>query len=362
METRLGTSTAFESFGKKRDREGRAFEARVDGCAYGLQVPEGYIKKPWLLRSTSKWVWSMEKRCPGLHVHDHVPCEGGQRARLSALYPRAMCKRVAYVVRAIHNSLREMVPEEIWAVHPEGDPECLKEHTEQELMHWARELMKLHKKLGHPSRQSFVKMLRDRGASMKIITLASQMRCQDCDEATVTPSRKAVTLEVASSTWECLQLDIMEHTVGDMTYKFLVFIDEASSYGAVASLGSHHVKKSLGTTTAKMVEVLFQTWIQYFGFPKKIKLDREGTFRGRELEEMCQGNGVELEAIPAEEHGSIGQVERLIGSLKSKLQRFSSKLRHGSSGGMLGYGCSSQFNGSSWWILSMSVGVWSRLH
>ena len=313
---------SIREFWKKRDREGRAFEARVDGCAYGLQVPEGYIKKPWLLRSTSKWVWSMEKRCPGLHVHDHVPCEGGQRARLSALYPKAMCKRVAYVVRAIHNSLREMVPEEIWAIHPEGDPECLKEHTEQELMHWARELMKLHKKLGHPSRQSFVKMLRDRGASMKIITLASQMRCQDCDEATVPPSRKAVTLEVASSTWECLQLDIMEHTVGDTTYKFLVFIDEASSYGAVASLGSHHVKQSLGTTTAKMVEVLFQTWIQYFGFPKKIKLDREGTFRGRELEEMCQGNGVELEAIPAEEHGSIGQVERLIGSLKSKLQRF----------------------------------------
>lgn len=313
---------SIQKFWRECDQQGRCFEARVDGCAYGLRVPEGLIKKPWLIRGTSQWVWSLEKRCPGLDLHEHVPCEGGNRPRMSALYPMLMCNRIAYVVRAIHNSLCEPVPEEIWAIYPEGDPESLKPHTEQELMHWSRELMKLHKKLGHPSRQSFVKMLRDRGASMKIVTLASQRRCQDCDEATVPPSRRAVSLEGATQTWECLQMDIMDHTVGETTYKFLIFIDEASSYAAADFLGSHPVKQSLGATTRSIIDSLFRTWIQYFGYPKKSKLDQEGALRGRELAEVCLGNDVELEGIPAEEHGSIGQAERLIGTLKMKLQKY----------------------------------------
>ena len=39
----------------------QVFEARVDGCAYGLRVPEGLMKKPWVLRSTTSAVWNLHK-------------------------------------------------------------------------------------------------------------------------------------------------------------------------------------------------------------------------------------------------------------------------------------------------------------
>ena len=50
-----------------------------------------------------------------------------------------------------------------------------------------------------------------------------------------------------------------------------------------------------------------------------IKLDKEGAHRGRHFEEWAEGHGVEVNAIPAESHGQIGQVERLIGTLKRKM-------------------------------------------
>ena len=50
-----------------------------------------------------------------------------------------------------------------------------------------------------------------------------------------------------------------------------------------------------------------------------IKLDKEGAHRGRILEEWAEGHGIEINAIPAESHGQLGHVERLIGALKRKL-------------------------------------------
>ena len=82
---------------------------------------------------------------------------------------------------------------------PDYDIEVLKKHTDQELMKVATDLMSLQKKLGHPSKQAFVKMLRDRGASTMVRTIAANLHCMDCQEASIPPSRRAVTLEGATT-------------------------------------------------------------------------------------------------------------------------------------------------------------------
>ena len=95
--------------------EAERLPSSLDGCAYGLkapdglkrnphglQAPEGFMKKPWRIRATSSLVWQLQKMCPG--DHEHVPCEGGQRTKLSALYPEAMCKRVARVVKCVQEA------------------------------------------------------------------------------------------------------------------------------------------------------------------------------------------------------------------------------------------------------------------
>ena len=49
-----------------------------------------------------------------------------------------------------------------------------------------------------------------------------------------------------------------------------------------------------------------KAWIQYFGCPKNIKLDKEGARRGRDLEAWADQNGVALLFVPAEAHGQVG--------------------------------------------------------
>lgn len=301
----------------------RHYEARVDGCMYGLRYQGELMKKPWLIRSTTKEVWNLHNVCQG--NHEHVRCEGGQRTRMSALYPQSMCKRVAHLVRKIHTLKKQPVTFQASAMmateEPDIDPESLKTETHQELMRLSTELLKLHKKLGHPSRQVFVKMLRDRGAETKILTLASQLHCMDCEEARIPPKRRATTLEGATQIWETVQMDNMEFTVGDVTYHFQVMIDEASSYGVVSFLFKHPVQEGRNVTSAEALESFHRSWIQYFGYPKILKLDKEGAHRGRDVEEWAESHGVELQAVPAEAHEHIGKVERLIGSLKEKLLR-----------------------------------------
>ena len=164
-------------------------------------------------------------------------------------------------------------------------------------------------------------MLRDRGAGKVIRTLASIVHCPDCQEAAVPPARRAVTIEQATELWEVIQIDNMEITVGDHTYHFQIIIDEASGYGAANYLFKHDAAPgcSRNATTLECIEALYKGWIQYFGYPKMIKLDKEGAHRGRQLEEWAEGHGVEVQAVPAESHGQIGQVERLIGTLKWKM-------------------------------------------
>ena len=127
-------------------------------------------------------------------------------------------------------------------------------------------------------------------------TIAANLHCMDCQEASIPPSRRAVTLEGATQLWDCLQLDNMEITVGEETFHFQVIIDEASSYGAANFLFKHPVAKSRNPTTEEVLQALYRGWIQHFGYPKCIKLDKEGAHRGRSLEEWAEGHGVEVQA------------------------------------------------------------------
>ena len=139
------------------------FEAQVDGCAYGLEAPSGgKIKKPWTFKGTHPAIWQLQRRCTC--TEKHVPLEGGQLCRMSALYTPALAKQYVRVCRTIKET-QDCPEASVMAVRADYDPESLQSWTEQEMLKCSTELLKLHKKLGHPSRQSFVKMLRDRGAS-----------------------------------------------------------------------------------------------------------------------------------------------------------------------------------------------------
>ena len=332
--------TSIRTFWDRIYQKQTVFEARIDGCAYGLkapdglkrnakglQAPEGFMKKPWRIRATSSLVWNLQKTCPG--DHEHIPCEGGQRTRMSAFYPDAMCRKVAHLVKCVHeNRLRQETlahyscPGYAMAATPvEGNPDSLKDCTNEELHRWANNLLKLHKKLGHPSRQAFTRMLRDRGATIRMITIASNLHCRDCEESRMAnPQHRGFTLETAEHLWEVVQLDNFEFSYGMETYHFQLLVDEASGYSVLNYLFKHPIQESRSPSTAEILQGILKSWIQYFGYPQKFKLDKEGGHRGRDLEQWGDTHGVEFEFVPAEAHGQIGKVESAIGKLKSKLQ------------------------------------------
>lgn len=306
-------------------QRGHHYEARVDGCTYGLQYQGELMKKPWLIKGTTSEVWQLHSVCQGGHYH--VPCEGGNRTRASALYPPAMCKRIIHVLKKVHSQSGARDPRRhILMAGTQNpaviDPNILQKETEQDLMRWSTELLRLHKKLGHPSTQAFVKMLRDRGATSTILTLASQLKCMDCQEASIPPSRRVTTLETATELWEVLQIDNMEITVGDRTYHFQVMVDEASSYGVISFLFDHPAQDSRNATCEEIIESLQKHWVQYFGYPRKIKYDREGAHRGKDFGDWGESVAVEMDAIPAEAHGQTGKAERLIGDIKQKILKY----------------------------------------
>ena len=98
--------------------------------------------------------------------------QGGQRTRHSALYCRAMAKKVWYLTRMIYEERSKWKvepgelhflhdePDDIMAMHPEGDPASLRGSADEELLRWATNLLKLHQRLGHPSSHQ-VKHLRE---------------------------------------------------------------------------------------------------------------------------------------------------------------------------------------------------------
>ena len=93
----LAVSSPFRNFWKHVT----TYEAAVDGCAYGLRTEEGLMKKTLESEiALQKNIWHLQRLCTC--EEPHVPCEGGNRTRASALYPKAMCQQVARIVKKIH--------------------------------------------------------------------------------------------------------------------------------------------------------------------------------------------------------------------------------------------------------------------
>ena len=62
--------------------------------------------------------------------------------------------------------------------------------------------------------------------------------------------------------------------------------------------------------------------IQFHGFPNVIRCDAEGAFRGHNLGLWTQERGIELALAPGEEHAQLGDVERLIGKIKTDCRTY----------------------------------------
>ncbi|CAJ1432531.1 unnamed protein product [Effrenium voratum] len=181
---------------------------------------------------------------------------------------------------------------------------------------------RLHVRAGHPSVRALVASLKSRGSHPTIVEAARQLRCDDCDETKrSTPASKA-SFHRADTLWHTLQVDNAVFRVGTRTYHIMVMVDEASTFMVPHFLAVTEEDEHENATGGQVVNALQESWVRFFGYPSVIRLDPEGAFRSRVLEEYCASRDIELEPCAAEAHHQIGVVERSIGTLRKSVERY----------------------------------------
>ena len=290
---------------------GREETIRLDGCAFGLRCEQGMMKKPWMLRCSKPGLFTaLNRRCNGRH--EHVPTLG-VRARRSALYTPSLCRLAARCVMQMDEV------QAFGAVEVRPDHDALRAMTTQELEKLAAAVVKLHRLCGHPSNRALMKTLAARGADGKTLAMAENLKCIECEENKMTVSGPIVSLHKEETLWATVQIDTFTFRHRDRVHHFLLCLDEASGFSVVQEIMDHHEEEHENLSTQVFLEVLEQSWIQYFGFPARIRLDQEGAFRGRDFVSWAEERGIEVIHTPAEHHESTGDVERAVGELRKKM-------------------------------------------
>ncbi|CAK9087481.1 unnamed protein product [Durusdinium trenchii] len=208
------------------------------------------------------------------------------------------------------NDLRKLVPP------PPGDeisfPSELKIPAEIK-----NAIRRMHQNLGHPKPAELKKLLALNGVNNQAIyTAVEHLRCNSC-ERTKGPSRPdlgAIPAEDGCSQFgDRLQMDIFYvRDVTGQNFMVLGIIDEVTHLHLAALLDNRQPETVLTAFN--------DTWAKAFGYPLRIRLDPDGSFRSH-FEDGLDQAGVFIDYVPAEAHNKIGLIERHDAVFRSLMER-----------------------------------------
>ena len=162
--------------------------------------------------------------------------------------------------------------------------------------------IKLHRQFSHASKERLLKLIKDSGCKDKEFVSCVKQCCDDCkicQRFRKAPLRPCVGLPVADRFNQVVSMDLKEYEKGKW---FLHMIDTATRYSA----GCLTNTKDKNVIVSKVM----QTWVRYFGSPKKFLFDNGGEFSNETMKELGEKLGVEIAVTAAEAPFSNGTVER----------------------------------------------------
>ena len=95
--------------------------------------------------------------------------------------------------------------------------------------------------------------------------------------------------------------------------KALHIIDVASRLSVVCELTSRRAEDSL--------ESFILNWVAYFGWPKKIVADADGSWMNNLWRQKLEDHGVNFDPAPAEAHSTVGLIDRHTDIIKENAER-----------------------------------------
>ncbi|CAE7928562.1 RE1, partial [Symbiodinium sp. KB8] len=161
----------------------------------------------------------------------------------------------------------------------------------------------LHRRLGHPTNETLVRMLQHGGAKDDVIRMASELACPSCQLSKAPkrpfPARPEVRA-VVFNTVVHLDLKYLKDFRGGI-YVALSAVDEATNY---------HLAKLLRNREPAHVAAKFVSmWIAMFGPPQRVRLDQGGEWE-TEFIQLLEGHSILSEFVGSHAPWSNGFSER----------------------------------------------------
>ena len=302
--------------------EGMTYDAVCDRCRTGLHFYDrlgnnmGKVKKPTRLRTNSEDLYeAMNLACecaPGSHVsmdgkssqlrnmqnYELGFVRKASQAIVTDMEKRWQQREMAQIMVA--EELDESKKDDTRNISNENK-NLMKSHGKQAL----QVVAKLHRQLGHPGAERFLRALKDAKMDESIIQCARSYKCDICQEAKPKKLDHPASLPQANHFNELLEADVfhVKWSENGGKQKVLAILDVFSRYEINAVVERE--------TEEEELQVLENQWIQIFGPPKRFRTDSSGAHMSQKYLDYFDKYGIKLILVPKDAHSRMGAVERL---------------------------------------------------
>jgi hypothetical protein len=222
--------------------------------------------------------------------------------------------------------------------HVEGDHAMEgneEQHEQDEDREINQKLKVIHRNLGHPNKETMIRMLRDAGADERTLRVAQNFECATClQRGRRAPARPAAVMKKYNK-WECVSMDTFwwhtpkealnagckpVYTIG------LSLMDEATDYH-VAVIIKTSKDGPLRNISADDFRRAFSTgWLRNFPAPSLLRYDEEGFMRSLDIAQWLEVFGMRLEPIAGEGAWQMGKHSKHLQTLKEQMNLLSLEL------------------------------------
>ncbi|KAA8490576.1 Copia protein [Porphyridium purpureum] len=197
---------------------------------------------------------------------------------------------------------------------PNGKPRTL-----DTILYTVDELMVLHKKFGHASGRQIRKLLdlSKEAVEPRVMQefLAKVKECAVCQWYTGRRSTYKVAAEINADFNHVVFMDFVFLHVNGTRHKVLHAVCGGTKWNAAGV-----VKDG---SASGVFNVFFRIWIQFFGAPHRLRVDREKVLEARDFKLLLENEGCVLDPVVIEGHWQVGVVERHHESLRKLCTRVS---------------------------------------
>ena len=353
----------------------------VNGCRHGWKNPKTgrLLRKPWGWFSThAKIREALELKCNhSKDMHDLI--QGDLTAR-TAIYPELLCRRFAKallqkdtrlfsVFGNFHDDFqnKEVVRSEKGFIgagdeafddddyepsiappsqepaeaEPQQDPtpapnppELGEEEVDESHLDGRdidEKLRIIHRNLGHPCKETMLRMLRDAGVSELVLQRAQNFECAECLQR----GRKHLTRPsipgVVREKWHTISIDTFwwkfpRECLGDGEKNVYVvglsMLDEATDYHCAILVKQGEVPQT-NLSSAEFKHAFAKSWLQRLPAPTVLRYDEEGFLRRLEIKQWLETFGMKLEPIAGESAWQLGKHSKHLQTLKEQMNLLS---------------------------------------